>query len=101
MELQTKPAGGIFRGLLFRCCKKAGGKNREGLLPLAVKKKANKAPNERAEIASPPPFSPAKGRGGAGQAVFPCFGLLFDYGGFSAIKARGIFIPHTSRDEMH
>ena len=42
MELQTKPAGGIFRGLL----------------PLAVKKKANKAPNERAEIVPPPPIQP-------------------------------------------
>lgn len=59
MELQTKPAGGIFRGLLFRCCKKAGGKNREGLLPLAVKRKPNKAPNESAEIAHTP-FSPCK-----------------------------------------
>ena len=63
-------------------------------MPFAVKKKANKAPNERAEIA-PPHSAPAKGRGGAGQAVFPCFGLLFDYWGLPAIKARGIFIPHT------
>lgn len=102
MELQTKLAGGIFRGggFCFVAVKKRGAKTERGVFPLAIKKKANKAPNERAEIAPSPHSAPAKGRGGAGQAVSPCFGLLFDYWGFSAIKNRGIFIPHTSRDEM-
>lgn len=99
-----KQAGGIFMGgggFCFVAVKKRRAKTERGFLPLAVKKNANKAPNESAEIASPH-SAPAKGRGGVGQAVSPCFGLLFDYGGAPRDKSpRNFHSTHTSRDEMH
>ncbi|MBD5403400.1 MAG: hypothetical protein HDR55_00190 [Treponema sp.] len=53
-----KQANGIFRTFYFVAVKKREAKTERGVFPLAVKRKPNKVPNERAEIASPPPIQP-------------------------------------------